>query len=324
MSDLFPTPHNLDRAEYALLIFQMEAREYFDLPPLGLLRLRREFHQAIDALRESGEVRLVDNLKQLLEPPLPVDPLLLRKVQRPAPPLVLRPDPERSGLVEPGDWIELPVLFLGSGISAVEDFALLLQQVGRQGLVNGQGVCDLATVEVEDGSGRRSTLWNGGSLSGALTPVVNDLSWWLERQPPDWNPLKLEFLSPTRLLSGGKPLFRARFSELFPFILRRVTAMLATHCGLEPVLDPSELLTIAATVEERRNGLKWGDWRPLAAGLGGQDLGGLCGTLELSGDGLGDLLWVLQLGSLFHVGKGAPYGAGRYKLSKMALDSGSC
>lgn len=315
MSDLFPVPDSLARAEYALLIFQLEAREYFDLPPLGLLRLRREFQQAIRFLIESGEDELGRQLHQLLEPPLPADSQLRKLVQRPAPPLVLRPDLERSGLVEPGDWIELPVLFLGAGMMAIEPFAHLLQQVGKQGLLNGQGVCELATVEVEDGSGRRTTLWNGGPLAGALTPVVNDLKWWLERQPPDWNLLQLDFIAPTRLLHGGKPLFKAGFTELFPFVLRRVTSMLAAHCNLETVSDPAALLNASQWVEERSNRLQWHDWRPLAAERGGQDIGGLCGRLELAGSELADLLWVLQLGSLLQVGKGAPYGSGRYQLT---------
>lgn len=315
MSDLFPVPDNLDRAEYALLIFQFEVREYFDLPPLGLLRLRREFLQGIRALRNSVEENISIQLHQLLEPSVPDDPQLRRQVQRPAPPLVLRPDLERNGLVEPGDWLELPVLFLGRAIRDIEAFARLLQQLGKQGLMNGQGLYDLAAIEVEDGSGRRTTLWNGGDVAGVLTPVVNDLKWWLERQPLGWNQLQLDFVSPTRLLHKGKPLFKASFSEIFPFILRRVTSMLSTHCHIETVSDPSILLSAACELEERKNHLQWRDCRTLAGEEEEQNLGGLYGMLELAGGSLADILWVLQLGSLFQIGKGAPYGSGRYQLS---------
>lgn len=315
MSNLFPVPDTLNQAEYALLTFQMESREYFDLPSLGLLRLRREFHQSIRALTESGEYDLGRELNLLLDPLLPVDPKLRKQVQRPAPPFVLSPDLGRCGLVEPGDQIELPVLFLGTGILAIEAFAQMLQQVARQGLLNGHGVCELTKIEVEDGNGQRTILWGDGPLVGCLTPVVNDLKWWLDRQPPEWNRLQIDFTSPMRLMHGGKPLFRAGFSELFPFILRRVTSMLAAHCNVETMSDPAALLDAAQQVEESANRLQWRDWRPLTAERGGQDLGGLCGSLELSGSELADLLWVLQLGSLFQIGKGAPYGAGCYQLS---------
>ncbi|MDT8420375.1 MAG: CRISPR system precrRNA processing endoribonuclease RAMP protein Cas6 [Desulfuromonadales bacterium] len=316
MSNLFPVPDTLRRAEYARLFFQLEAREYFDLPPLALQRLRREFRQAVRYFGDSGDQLLTAQLNGLLAPPPPDDLKLRKLVQKPAPPFVLSPDPQRVGLVEPGEWLELPVLFLGSGIRMIDPFARMLQQVGRQGLVNGQGKCALATVEVEDASGRRTTLWNGGPLEGALLPVVNDLCWWLELQPPEWDNLTLTFRSPLRLMRGGKPLFKSNFAELFPFVLRRVTAMLAGHCQVETVTDPSTLLDAAFRVEECANRLQWRDWRSLTADDGGQDLGGLSGTLDLSGSDLADLLWVLRLGSLLQVGKGAPYGAGHYLISR--------
>ena len=314
MSNLFPVPNTLKQAEYTLLVFQMEAREYFDLPSLGLLRLRREFHQAIRTLTESGEDELGRELNLLMNPPLPVDPKLRKQVQRPAPPFVLCPDLDRCGLVEPGDQIELPVLFLGTGILAIEAFAQMLQQVGRQGLLNGHGVCELTKIEVENGNEQRTVIWNDGPLVDSLTPLVNDLKWWLDRQPPEWNRLQMKLISPMRLMHCGKPLFRAGFSELFPFLLRRVTSMLAAHCNVETVSDPAALLDAAQQVEESANQLQWRDWRPLTAERGGQDLGGLYGALELTGSELAELIWVLQLGSLFQVGKGAPYGAGCYQL----------
>lgn len=316
MSILFPVPDNLRQAEYAKLYFHLEAREYFDLPALALLRLRREFLQAVRFLRENGEPVLFEQLSGLLEPALPDDLKLRKLVQKPAPSFVLCPDLQRHGLVEPGEWLELPVLFLGSGIQKVEPFARLLQQAGRQGLVNGQGQCDLATIEVEDASGSRTTLWNGGPLEKALPPVVNELAWWLERQPPEWETLTLTFLSPLRLMRAGKPLFKTNFVELFPFVLRRVTAMLAAHCQVDTVPDPAALLDAASRIKESANRLQWCDWRPLASGGGVQDLGGLSGSLELAGSDLAELLWVLRLGSLLQVGKGAPYGAGCYQISR--------
>jgi len=249
----------------------------------------------------------------LLEPTLPLDPKLRKFVQKPAPPFIVKSDLKRAGLVEPGDRIELPVLFLGSGIMSIEPFAKLLQQVGKQGLLNGQGTCELTAIETVDACGHRSAIWNGGELSGVI-PVISDLRWWLEGQSSDWNRLHLDFVSPLRLMKDGKPLFKVGFQKIFPFILRRVTAMLATHCNIETVKDPSVLLSAAQKVEELGNSLHWRDWRPLSAERGGQDLGGLCGTLELAGNELADMLWVLQLGSLFQIGKGAPYGAGCYRL----------
>ncbi|HKJ04976.1 MAG TPA: CRISPR system precrRNA processing endoribonuclease RAMP protein Cas6 [Geopsychrobacteraceae bacterium] len=318
MSNLFPIPDYLESAEYSLLIFHLQAKEYFDLPLFGLLRLRREFQQAIQRIRGSVEDELFQQLHSLLEPSPPNDIRLRRLVQKPSPAIVLFPDLGRSGLTEPGDCISLPVLFLGQGLLSIEPFACLLRQVGKQGLLGGQGVCELSAIEAEDASGQRTVLWDGGAIAGTLSPVINDLRWWLDMQPLNWNRLRLDFVSPTRLLHGGKPLFKAKFTDLFPFILRRVTAMLAAHCRLDTVNDPSAMLAVASNMEESDNCLQWKDWRPLTAARGGQDLGGLSGSLVLTGSGLADILWVLQLGSLLQIGKGAPYGAGRYELSYIA------
>ena len=108
MSDLFPLPTELQRVEYAQLYFHLEVCDYFDLPRLGLLQLRRELFQALQQLRETGENELVVQLNRLLQPDLPIDPVLLRTAQKPAPAIVLAPDLTQQGLIEPKERIVLP------------------------------------------------------------------------------------------------------------------------------------------------------------------------------------------------------------------------
>ena len=314
MSDLFPLPAELRRVEYAQLYFHLEVSDYFDLPQLGLLQLRRELLQALRQLRETGEEQLAGELGRLLQPEFPIDPVLRRIVQKPAPALVFSPDPADSGLIEPKQRLVLPVLFLGDGLQGIAAFRQLLMKLGQQGLYAGAGQFRLDGIEAADNSGLRSMLWVSGEPETELTPPINDLFWHLQRQQSSSERLLLEVKSPLRLLRQNKPLFRTDFSELFPFILRRVTAMLACHCRIELVADPVGLIRQAAQVEVSSNQLRWQDWRKLDAADGGQDLGGLLGTLELCGPALTDLHWLLQLGSLLNLGKGAAYGAGQYCL----------
>lgn len=314
MSDLFPLPAELAQVEYAQLYFHLEVCADFDLPRLALLQLRRELMQALRQLRQSGNVQLVEQLSRLLQPPLPGDPALRRLVQKPAPALVLLPDLEQYGLIEAKQRLVLPVLFLGDGLQGIEAFRLLLVQLGQQGLFSGAGQFRLDGIESEDNSGLRAMLWWSGEPETALRPPINELSWWLQRQPPSGDHVLLEFHSPLRLLRQNKPLFKTDFAELFPFLLRRVTAMLAGHCRVELVADPGGLINQANQVEVVNNRLRWQDWRRLDGAEEGQDLGGLLGTLELRGPALADLSWLLQLGSLLNIGKGAAYGAGQYRI----------
>ena len=314
MGDLFPHPAALERVVYTKLYFHLEVCDYFDLPPLGLLQLRREFIQALNRLRQIGDSASVVSIERLLQPKPPVDPGLRRLVQKPSPALVLTADLMLQGLIEPKQRIVLPVLFLGNGVTGHSGFRRLLVELGLQGLYAGSGLFRLEAIEAEDNSGLRSMLWLTGEAETELIPPINDLSWWLQRQQLEGDHLCLDFCSPTRLLRQKKPLFKSDFLELFPFVLRRVTSMLASHCGIEPVSDPAGLIRQAEQVEVVVNRLHWQDWRHLNAVDAEQGLGGLLGSIELRGAALADLHWLLQLGSLLNVGKGAAYGSGQYRL----------
>ena len=148
-----------------------------------------------------------------------------------------------------------------------------------------------------------------------LTPPVSHLSWWLERQPGLNDSIELELVTPLRLLRQGKPLFKVDFTAIFPYLLRRVTALLASYSRFELIAEPGRLISLAKRVKLLENRLVWNDWRTLKLEHGGQNLGGLLGHLSIAGDELAELLWVLQLGSLFNFGKGAAYGAGQYCLN---------
>ena len=102
---------------------------------------------------------------------------------------------------------------------------------------------------------------------------------------------------------------------MFPFILRRVSALLAHYGQVELVHDARHFQALAQQIVTDENHLRWKDWRRLRNHQGGQNLGGLVGSLDLSGGALNDLSWVLHLGSLFNIGKGAAFGAGQYVLT---------
>ena len=315
MSYQAPFPPLLERVEYMKIYFHLEIRDLFDLPPFGLLQLRRELLQALAVLQTSAPEQ-EQVLRRVLLPERTSDPVRFSRVQQPSPALVLTPDTRRQGLIEAGERVVLPVLLLGSGITVLEAFTVLLEEVGRQGLYHGNGRFIVEGIESEDASGVRAMLRQKGEPESALTPPISDLAWWLERQPPLEDAVRLEMLTPLRLVRNGKPLFRASFGDLFPFILRRVIGMLGHHAAVDVVKDPAAMIALADKVSVHENRLSWQDDRSLQQPGSEQKLGGLRGSLALAGEALGELLWVLRIGSLLNVGKGAPYGAGQYRLDK--------
>jgi hypothetical protein len=307
-----PFPVALQQVEYTKLYFHLEIDTYFDLPPLGLLQLRRELMQALKSLSVDVDILL---LKQLLQPELSVDPVVLRQVQKPSPALVISPDIFQSGLIEPKQQIILPVLFIGSGVRSVVPFITLLLQLEKQGLYHGSGTFRLVDIEAEDGSGTKLHIWSAGSSCYDLTPPLSNLAWWLERQPPLTEHVEFEVISPIRALQKQKPLFRAHFSSIFPHILRRVSSLAAAHGGVELIDNPEYFFDLVARVKSVGKPLVWQDWRTLKSQRGRQNLGGLTGTLNLEGVVLEELWWLLHLGRLFNIGKGATYGAGQYRMN---------
>ena len=115
------------------------------------------------------------------------------------------------------------------------------------------------------------------------------------------------------MLILDKHAYKCTLRQVFPFMLRRVTSMIHAHSGVELLDEPSSLLESVSRIDELETRLNWIDWRA----IGGQrDLvvGGFTGDMVLSGQAIRDIYWVLAVSSLFGIGKGASYGAGRVKL----------
>lgn len=302
--------------EFAILHFRFEFAQDTTLSPQGLLQLRRELHHSARTLfaLEASEAGARALFQSLFDPPLASDPIARRRYQRPGPPFVLAIDPAGAGDYQAGDHWELKTLFWGHGAQYCDDFARVLQALARAGFGPGSEGGELVTVESEDASGHRCRLWQEGQPLQRLTPVFCELDWWLADWPQgcDW---RLEFLTPARVLSAGRPLFRPDLAQLVPFMLRRVTSMCHAHCGLELCVDPGATLQAAARVKTWERTLLWRDWRSLDRGSEVFDLGGVMGGVTLSGAALDEIAWVLQTGSLLNLGKGAAFGAGAFRLA---------
>jgi len=315
MSYEAPFPQQLSRVEFVQLRFHLELNDYFDLPELAILQLRRELLQAFKDLQYQLNGTDVAGLKRIFFPELPVDPSLLKQVQKPASALILSPDITQFGLMEPKQHIILPVLAFGPAIHFVDTLSLLLKVLGKQGLYKGRGQYTIDAIESQDASGVRSMLWMNGEPVSPLTPPINDLSWWLEREKRFEDVLRIDVLSPLRMLHKGRPLFKADFVQIFPFILRRVTSFLGHYGQVDLTHEIPTYLNLLNQIKTLNNQLYWKDWRQLDRGQGTQNLGGLVGFLDIGGAGLTSLLWILHIGRLLNLGKGAAYGAGQYSLA---------
>ncbi len=294
------------RADYILLRYRLRFEDEFVLPAYALLRLRRELSRILKSEPSRSKADMA--LNNLLRPALPTDPVLLRRVQQPAPGFVLHVDQLSSRSFNAGDQLTLSVCFFARGMSLVEPFTCLLEALGTVGLNDNQGRFHVETIEDGSELSANEKLWSGGPLQLAAT--ISDLAQLLDNRTGA--SVSLDFSTPARLIKKGKPLFRPEFADIFPFILRRVTGMLAAWADLEDIFENDYMLECAAKVTVSDNQLKWQDWRPLQQK---DEAGGVCGSIVLEGRELDELWPVLRAGELLGIGKGAAFGAGRYKLT---------
>lgn len=313
------TQHNpliafLSHAEFAHLYFECRMVEAVDIDTPTILRLRRRLRTAAqEVLRARTEL-----FKRLFEPPLSADPVALKRYQKGAPAFVIVPMSIHRGGYSGGDLFGFEVRLFGDitqqATGLIEAFAAL----GRAGLRLDAGKYTLERVWASDAGGSSSEVWHKSGEGQFHNIPRLDLGWWLGGQPQTCRELELRFITPARLLTRARPMFNPDLDQLFPFILRRVTAMLYIHCGIE--VDPAELELIPDIKEWScvENKLHWYDWRHLRDEAGrAKPLGGVCGTLRIHGDITYPLLSVLQLGSLLNLGKNAAYGAGAYNIKYM-------
>lgn len=315
MSHSFSMPSGLSQLEFVRGTFHLQLEEDVDLPCVALLQLRRELMGVLKGDDERSRSLDIHGLKELLSPPLPYDQLLLHQVQKPPSALVLSPPLlPRQGYAQ-GQLVAIPFLLLGQNTSFLGDLGGLFSALGRRGLYNGQGLFELHSIDVEDSQQQSHPLWRNTDDGFELSPTISDLAWWLDSQPLVANSVRLQWKTPLRLVKKGKPLFKVDFERLFPFLLRRVTSMLSFYGGIDLSDSAAELCQAAKNLHCRESRLTWKDWRTLDGGQKGKNLGGLLGDMVVEGEALEDFLWILQLGTLFNLGKGAAYGSGCYALT---------
>lgn len=311
MSRLFP---KCSGADFSRIYFILEFVEDFSLSLEILLCMRAGLRAAghrLTCMEGFAASSREESFSALLDPSMPSDPVAVRLFQKPSPYFVFRPSASLPKKISAGEHLEISAICWGKGIQQIGKLGELMQAMGNHGLNQDQGFFELVEIESEDWSGRRCSIWSEGASFESLTPVVHSVETWLGNFSAGEAELVLEFLTPTRLISKGKPLFQPTFAGIFPFILRRVTSMLYHACYQEMDVDYKHLIALAGLVREETNNLAWEDCKVSG---GKRELGGFTGELLLAGKELSQIGWLLHLGALMNIGKGAAYGAGFYRL----------
>lgn len=314
-------PNELSRVDFVRVRFQLEFQEACALNLARFLGLRPLLGRVARQYLTSDGAEGLRRYKLLFEPEAVSDPVAVRKFQKPAPPFVLMLTPFPPATYDVGETFSLEMLFLGTSIPLIGDFLEILVQLGRSGLVDGASQFDVVEVCASGEDGVSQTVWRAGTSPGSVAPPLDSLGSWLERQWPEGWPLTLQFVTPTRLLSNGRLLRRPTFPQVFPFMLRRVTSMVYAHAECEPWVDLDLLFQATEEIVSGKRSFEWHDWKELGEHRSLRQIGGFTGSISLAGDTLTEIYWVIALASLFGIGKGAAFGAGRFRIVAGEVDN---
>jgi hypothetical protein len=306
-------PAELAKVDFARIRFSLELQGPCMIEPVSTLSFRRALQSAARRLCGQADGKSQQRLRDLLDPQPSFDPVAVKKFQKPAPPFVLKPLSAHRVDLDAGDVIPLEVLFVGHGVTLIDEFCSLLDILGTTGLTEGEGSFEVCLVESLGLTGSVRTLWRENAGIKQLAPEIFSAEAFLAQAEWPKTQITLKFVTPTRLIQSGRLLRQPHFADLLPFMFRRVTSQCHAHAHLELTDDPQQVLGLIHQVHQLSARWEWVDWR----GVGHRPLetiGGFSGALVLEGPGLDGLYWIISLASLLGLGKWATYGAGHYQL----------
>jgi hypothetical protein len=263
-------------------------RDDFDTAFRGALSCRR-----VDCrgCLTSASCRYPANFAQLIAK----DPEAVKRHQKPPLPFVfqfpvLPPAPNR------GRTLECALTLLGS---AVQDACIYIDAVAL--LLKGLPAATLR-VEAQCPGGGRAAVAAG---ENPALPLLSELD---PAQPGPLSPdtLSICFLTPLKLVHEGRLLKNFGFSHLARSLMRRVSSLAYYYEGAEPELDYRWLSQCSGSIDTVSSDCRFVSW--------GGHPSGIVGTTRFQGD-LQPFHLFLQLGLATHLGKGASFGYGAYRIA---------
>ncbi len=222
------------------------------------------------------------------------DPEAVRRHQKPPLPFVFQ-FPVLSPVPNRGRTFELGLNLIGSAVQNVFCYIRAVEQL----IEMKKGA--LVAIEAESPGGTRTPVKAGDHPA---LPLLSGL------EPASTGPLSTEtvsisLLTPLKLMHEGRLLKIFTFSQFARCLMRRVSSLSYHYEGAEPSLDYRWLSQSSASVVTLESDCRFASWSGRPAGI--------VGTARFHGD-LEPFHLLLQLGMATHLGKGASFGFGAYRV----------
>jgi len=253
----------------------------------------------------------------LFRTPVPHSAEVLRTYSEVPHPFALEPPLDQRPLYHPGEELSFGLVLAGQGILYLPYFLAVFQELGRLGLGPRRARFALEQVHaVHPLQGERTLVYRAADErveEHDLGAGPAEISAHAAALPA--GRVSLRFLTPTRLKYADRYVVRPAFHVLVRRLLSRVSSLAYFHGGERWEADFRGLIARAQDVRAAHMDTRWVDWERYSTRQEARMvLGGFVGQVTYEGDGLGEFLPLLLLGSLVHVGKACTFGHGWYQV----------
>lgn len=249
----------------------------------------------------------------VFETPVSPDSQILTKVDTAPRPFVIEPPLTTTRVYDPGMTLTLGLVLVGRAIDYLPYFIHAFEETGKDGLGAGRGRYRLESVATTT-AGSSATVYRGSTRRLIADPETLELDAPVLTSPDERRRVTLDFLTPTRFQYGGESAGPREFHVVFRNLLRRISFLNYFHCGGALLDDAFDRVETAKAVATEAAHLRWCAWERYSARQGQRvPMTGVTGRVTYEGDVATFWPW-LALGELVHVGKGAAFGLGRYRM----------
>ena len=303
----------------------LEALEPLDLPAYLGSTLRGAFGQAFRRLacpaRNGEDCPIPETCpyELIFSTKLPPDAQALRSYDEIPRPFVIGPPPAAARQYPAGSDLAFELILIGRARQFFPYFVVTFREI--DGLGRGRRAVKLRRIEVVHPlTGESQSVYTAEQNLVRAHEVAVSLSDCASTPPT--GPLRICFLTQTRLKHEGTIVRRPDFHVVFRALLRRLSSLALFHCDTRLEVDYRGLIAEAEAIKLVRDETRWEEWARYSSRQGQRmEWGGFTGTATYEGDFTP--FWpYLVFGQWTHVGKGATFGLGQYRLSPESPDGG--
>lgn len=309
--------------------FILTPKEELELPPYKGSTLRggfgRIFHDLSCKDKRRNECRgciLRDKCpySYIFDTSPQFDAPYLKKIEDIPRPFIIEPPFEEKTKIFPGETLNFNLILVGKAIDYLPYFVVAFKELGKVGIGKNRKKFLLEKIKA-NGFKNEEEIAIYSSEDEVIKAVECKFTWAeiieksrRQRGVLDSRYLTLKFITPTRIKYQDKFVSVPEFHVIIRNLLRRISNLSYFHCGEKLNINFKYLIDQSTKIKTEKIDVNWVEWERYSfIQERRMKLGGFIGEVIYKGD-LSRFLPFLLLGEYIHVGKGATFGLGLYKL----------